>query len=143
MRPHLQKTTAALTSAIVLVTSLFCACFGADGVRATEPGDVRAPASTHCHSHRPETVQQKSDSSPPTDGHAPICQHCQQLTGVAEAGGRFEAQPTSFQWNSGFLPLFWSETRLDSPAQPRATFGDLPPPSCGSTLLSLHCALVI
>lgn len=143
MRSQLQKITAAFTSAIVLVTSLYCACYGTSTARAATPAGVPAQAFNHCHSDRAEKTPQKSDSPSPEKDHDPTCQHCDQVTAAPEPGTRLDAQQAHYQWAAIFVPLFWSAYVLDTPVQPHCTHGDLPPPLAASTLLSLHCALII
>ncbi len=143
MLPQSQKITAAFTSAIVLVTSLYCACYGTNTARASTARNVPAQVSGHCHSHHAEKSPQKSDSPSPEKDHEPTCQHCDQVTAAPEPGTQLDTQQAHHHWAAIFVPLLGSANLLDTPVQPHCTQGDLPPPLPASTLLSLHCALVI
>lgn len=142
MNAQLHKITAAFTSAIVLMTSLYCACYGTSTAQAAASGDIPAQVPSHCHSHQAEKTPQKSDSPSPEKDHDPACQHCDQVTAAPEPATRFEAQPASHQWVAVFAPLIWT-ANLHSPAQPHCITDNLPPPRPASTLLGLHCALTI
>ena len=123
------------TACLVLQCQILCACgstrAATDGSRAG--GNVARAASCHGqqrHSEVPQAPEDDEDS----------CPHCTRLAFSETGKSSDELRPTELSVT--FAPASLSIGPVDHLAlRPRLMAGDLPPPRCGSTLLSQHCAL--
>ena len=134
------RIIAIVTAAFVSLNAAVCACGGmsrtADHGAEAVAADA-APMPMACHGE-----PSKSQDGHHHDGGA--CQHCQPAV-TADAGSPaahaalLTLHPSAF---AALPPLF--AVAVDSAAPDRAAFaGDLPPPAPPTSLLRLHCALVL
>lgn len=158
-----------LTAASVLLCNIYCACgsFGNDSAaeqRQLATTSVPAKKKSHCpapsqafpshqslpvkNQHAPEGRESgdgTADYSPPCSEHPnnrnDACEHCQPIV-IAPGAPSF----TASSYFLDLVPIALPEIAGDVVARPSASWvhlhGDLSPPAC-STLLGLHCALVL
>ena len=165
---HRRSLVGSLTAFSVLLCHIYCACGPVNGSAATpSSGAIRVPAEqSHCSAHSKIVPPNQSSplrhhhdpiGNPSNDGsaddkppcgehphhhHSDACQHCQPT--VIAPSDRSDPAPSSVL---NLLPIALPvEIASAFVAEPSASWrhlhGDLSPPAC-STLLGLHCALVL
>ncbi len=152
-----QRIISSITAAVMLLTSLNCVCHGASfssGDAGCHEQHEATTAKSYCE-HDPHKSGLEQDSnhhdeqeSAPCkhDGsgdHDPSCNHCQSSLVVDSSSAKNLTHLFDF---SLFAPTFTTNgisaiTLVQ--LNPHHFLGDLPPPLPDSTLLSLHCALII
>jgi hypothetical protein len=136
MQMRLQRIIAVFTAVAVLAVSFNCACAGMTSAHET---------STMCccaHHHPGEHCKHQSSKSSPCSG---ACEHCSQSAmNDTIASPSFHAAHAA--WNTiHSLPSPLASLDIVQPATIAFVLDptELSPPSTSSTLLSLHCALIV
>ena len=158
-------TIASLTALSVLMCSILCACPGAaasSSDRTDKPpshqsrGEPAVPedaehedhdlkkASGHCHGEPTPTGQEDAPAQPCEDHGGKSCSHCEQpLISSADNKKPVELTPHHYFLVTFFLSLSEGTVQPKVTASKPAALSGAPPPAEWSTLLRLHCALII
>jgi hypothetical protein len=145
-----RRIIGSMTSAFVLLCSIYCAC-GDAGSAGTSSCHVSAAAEAApskpppCHGHADATCPSGRDERGEDRSHERHqgeggCGHCQPtLTSVESSKAPARSPPTALaiELVTFAVPPLQEQTTLHTPT----CSGDLPPPQGRPSLLSLHCAL--
>ena len=136
MQTRLQRICAVFTAMAVLAVSFNCVCAG------MTPAANAGPMPCCAHHHQGQHCKHRSSKSSPCSAG---CEHCTQ-TAVNDTVANPSQHVDQVSWHSiaGLMPQF--DLRVVSDADTTQCFAasaGFPPPANASTLLSLHCALII
>ena len=150
---------ASLTALSVLMCGILCACPGAAEASADTGGKAPSHQSHgeeaghghehskksfgHCHGSEPAVPEQeKAPEEPCGDHEGQPCSHCERPL-ISKLDSKSAELAPHYHLVHFFLPLFQSTTQPQVTSyRPEAVSG-APPPAEWSTLLRLHCALII
>ena len=156
----LRHTIASLTALSVLMCSVLCACPSLANASPDTTGKAAVPhshdddsaghdhqhpkkTSGHCHGEPAAPDQEDAPAQPCEDHGGKSCSHCEQPLISSADNKPVELTPHHYFLNTFFLPLFEGRVQPQVTASKPTALSGAPPPAEWTTLLRLHCALII